>query len=257
MIYNPINPVALDLGIVKIHWYGIMYLLAFLSAYLLAKTRCKKKGIDNKFIEDIIFYGAMGVIIGGRVGYMLFYNFTTFINEPLSLFYLQQGGMSFHGGLIGVIIAMLLFSKKYNKTFFQIMDFVAPLVPIGLGFGRIGNFINSELWGKVTNSQFGIGVYDATNKLIIRYPSQLYEALLEGLLLFMILWVFSAKSRPTKAISALFLIFYGIFRFMIEFVRSPDAHIGYLAFNWFTMGQLLSIPMIVYGIYLLFSAYKK
>ncbi len=249
MTYPNINPIALDLGFIKIYWYGIMYLLAFFSAYLLANHRTKQLNNWNKQqVEDMVFYGAIGVVFGGRIGYMLFYNFSVFLSDPLSIFALQDGGMSFHGGLLGVLLGMALFNRKYNKTFFSTMDFVAPLVPLGLGFGRIGNFINSELWGKVTTSQFGMYVQEQG---VVRYPSQLYEAFLEGLVLFVVLWIFSEKPRAPMTISALFLILYGLFRFVIEFVRVPDVQLGYLAFDWLTMGQLLSLPMIMFGVYLL------
>ncbi|NYT26531.1 MAG: prolipoprotein diacylglyceryl transferase [Candidatus Thiodubiliella endoseptemdiera] len=252
MIYPNINPIALDLGFVQIYWYGIMYLLAFLSAYLLANYRAKQLNSWNKQqIEDLIFYGAIGVVAGGRLGYILFYNLGAFIADPLSIFALQNGGMSFHGGFIGVASAMWLFNRKYNKTFFTTVDFVVPLVPLGLGFGRMGNFINGELWGKITTSPFGMFIQEQG---VARYPSQLYEAFLEGLVLFVVLWVFSSKSRTPMTTSALFLILYGLFRFIIEFVRVPDIQLGYLAFEWLTMGQLLSLPMIVLGAFLLLKA---
>ena len=255
MIYPNINPIALDLGFVQIYWYGLMYLMAFLAAYLLANYRAKKSDDWNvQQIEDLIFYGAIGVVVGGRLGYMLFYNLPNFLSDPLSVFSIQGGGMSFHGGFLGVLLAMYLFNRKYDKTFFTTMDFVAPLVPLGLGFGRLGNFINGELWGKVTTSPLGMYIQDQG---VSRYPSQLYEAFLEGLVLFIILWVFSAKPRSLMSVSALFLIFYGIFRFIIEFVRVPDVQLGYLAFDWLTMGQLLSLPMVVLGIYLLFKAKEQ
>ena len=255
MIYPNINPIALDLGFVQIYWYGLMYLMAFLAAYLLANYRAKKSDDWNvQQIEDLIFYGAIGVVVGGRLGYMLFYNLPNFLSDPLSVFSIQGGGMSFHGGFLGVLLAMYLFNRKYDKTFFTTMDFVAPLVPLGLGFGRMGNFINGELWGKITSSPWGMYIQDQG---VSRYPSQLYEAFLEGLVLFIILWIFSNKSRPLMSVSALFLIFYGIFRFIIEFVRVPDVQLGYLAFDWLTMGQLLSLPMVVLGIYLLFKAKEQ
>ena len=255
MNYPDINPIAIDLGFVQIYWYGFMYLLAFIIAYLLANSRAKKSNTWNaKQIEDMIFYGAIGVVLGGRLGYMLFYNLPSFIADPLIILSVQDGGMSFHGGFLGVLLAMFLFNKKYNKSFFITMDFVAPLVPLGLGFGRIGNFINGELWGAPTDSV--LGMYIASEG-ISRYPSQLYEATLEGLVLFLILWIYSKKPRPLMSISALFLIYYGAFRFIIEFVRMPDAHIGYIAFDWLTMGQALSAPMIVFGVYLLYRANKR
>lgn len=254
MIYPTINPVAIDFGFVQIYWYGLMYLGAFIAAYTLASYRTKR--FDNwnaQQIEDLIFYGAIGVIVGGRLGYMLFYNLPIFLSDPLSIFAIQGGGMSFHGGFLGVLLAMFLFNRKYDKSFFITMDFVAPLVPLGLGFGRLGNFINGELWGKITTSNWGMYIQEQG---VSRYPSQLYEAFLEGLVLFIILWMYSAKPREKMSVSALFLIFYGLFRFIIEFVRVPDAQLGYLAFGWLTMGQLLSLPMIILGIYLIFKAKK-
>jgi phosphatidylglycerol:prolipoprotein diacylglycerol transferase len=249
MIYPNINPIALDLGFVQVYWYGIMYLLAFLSAYLLANHRAKQlNNWHSQQIEDLIFYGAIGVVIGGRLGYMVFYNLDVFVVDPLSIFALQNGGMSFHGGFLGVALAMILFNRKYDKTFFSTIDFVVPLVPLGLGFGRLGNFINGELWGKITNSPLGMFIQEQG---VSRHPSQLYEAFLEGLVLFVVLWVFSKKPRPAMATSALFLILYGLFRFIIEFVRVPDIQLGYLAFGWLTMGQILSLPMIILGVYLL------
>jgi phosphatidylglycerol---prolipoprotein diacylglyceryl transferase len=255
MIYPDINPIALNLGFAQIYWYGLMYLVAFLAAYLLANYRAKyTDNWNSQQVEDLIFYGAIGVIVGGRIGYMLFYNFPVFIADPLSIFAIQGGGMSFHGGFLGVLLAMVLFNRKYNKTFFVTMDFVAPLVPLGLGFGRLGNFINGELWGKVTTSPMGMYIQEQG---VSRFPSQLYEALLEGLVLFIILWVYSQKPRAPMSVSALFLIFYGVFRFIIEFVRVPDVQLGYLAFDWLTMGQLLSLPMIILGVYLFYKANKQ
>ena len=205
-------------------------------------------------LEDLIFYGAIGVVLGGRLGYMFFYNLSDFISNPAIIFEIQNGGMSFHGGLLGVIISMVLFNRKYKRDFFITMDFVAPLVPLGLGFGRIGNFINGELWGKVSSSSYAMFI---PQENISRYPTQLYEAFLEGLILFVILWLYSSKERSRMSTSALFLIFYGLFRFIIEFVREPDQHIGYLAFDWITMGQVLSFPMILLGVYLFMKSNKN
>ena len=256
MKYIVIDPVIFDLGFVKIYWYGVMYLLAFLAAYLLAKYRAKSSQKWNeRQADDLIFYGALGAVLGGRLGYLIFYNFTIFISNPLTFFNFQNGGMSFHGGFLGVLIAMLLFNKKSKFSFFETTDFIAPLVPLGLAFGRVGNYINGELWGKVTTSAFGIYAPDQSGQWAQRYPTQLYEALLEGVVLFFILWLFSKKNQPVMATSALFLIFYGTFRFIIEFIRVPDSHIGYLALNWLTMGQLLSLPMILVGLYLFYKSY--
>ena len=257
MKYIVIDPVIADLGFVKVYWYGVMYLLAFLSAYLLARYRIKSELLWNtKHVDDLIFYGALGAVLGGRLGYLLFYNWPVFISNPLTFFNFQNGGMSFHGGFLGVLLAMVIFNKKYQFTFFQTTDFIAPLIPLGLGFGRIGNYINGELWGRVTDSSWGILAPDQSGLWEKRFPTQLYEAFLEGFVLFCILWLFSNKKPQVMATSSLFLIFYGIFRFIIEFVRAPDSHIGYLAFDWLTMGQLLSIPMIFIGIYLLIKSYR-
>ena len=258
MKYIVIDPVIADLGFVKVYWYGVMYLLAFLSSYLLAKYRCKFSEVWNvKHVDDLIFYGALGAVLGGRLGYLLFYNWSIFISNPLTFFNFQNGGMSFHGGFLGVLLAMMLFNKKHDFSFFQTTDFIAPLVPLGLGFGRIGNYINGELWGRVTESSWGILAPDQSGLWERRFPTQLYEAFLEGLVLFFILWLFSRKKSPLMSISALFLIFYGTFRFIIEFVRAPDSHIGYLAFEWLTMGQILSIPMLIFGVFILFKSYRK
>jgi len=253
--YPEIDPVALALGPLKIHWYGLMYLIGFVSAWYLGRIKAKKIGWDPEQIDDLIFYGAMGVVLGGRFGYVLFYNFSAFADNPLILFKIWQGGMSFHGGLLGVLVAMFLFGKKYKHGFFEMTDFVAPLVPIGLGAGRIGNFINGELWGKPTDSAFGMLIPGLGN--MPRHPSQLYEAALEGLVLFILLWIYSIKPKPTMAVSGLFLIGYGAFRFVVEFVRLPDAHIGYLAFGWLTMGQILTVPMLLLGAFLMMKAYQK
>lgn len=257
MNYIQIDPIALDLGFIQIHWYGLMYLLAFVTAFLLAKARHHILGVDKKSIENLIFYGALGVVLGGRIGYILFYQFTHFLADPLILLKIWQGGMSFHGGFIGVLVAMMLFAKKNKKTFFQITDFIAPFVPLGLGFGRIANYINGELWGKITTSSWGVYAPNEYGQWINRYPSQLYEAFLEGLVLFIILWLYSQKKRPVMAVSAVFLIGYGLFRFLVEFIRTPDVHIGYLAWGWLTMGQVLSIPMIIIGFIFLIYSYQK
>ena len=255
MKYIVIDPVIFDLGIVKVYWYGVMYLLAFTSVYLLANIRVKTNtDWTRKQVEDLIFYGALGAVLGGRLGYLIFYNLPSFAANPLIFFDFQGGGMSFHGGFIGVLVAALLFNRKAQKTFFETMDFVAPLVPLGLAFGRIGNYINAELWGKITTSALGVYGPDQSGEWAIRYPSQLYEGLLEGVVLFAVLWIYTKKPRPIVTTSAIFLSLYGLFRFIIEFVRVPDIQLGYLAFGWLTMGQLLSLPMIVIGAYLFYKA---
>lgn len=257
LTYPNIDPVALALGPIKIHWYGLMYLVGFVTVWWLGRLRAKvpDSGWNEQQISDLVFYGALGAILGGRIGYILFYNFSTYLAEPLSILKVWQGGMSFHGGLLGVLIAMWLYGRANHKSFFQITDFIAPLVPIGLGAGRIGNFINGELWGKVSDVPWAM-VFPGAGDLP-RHPSQLYQAFLEGILLFIILWLYSRKPRPTMAVSGLFLICYGAFRFAVEFVRTPDQQLGYLAFNWLTMGQVLSLPMILIGIGLMWRAYAS
>lgn len=240
-----------------IYWYGLAYLAAFISAWLLARYRAKQKGSGwtTEQVDDLLFYGGLGVILGGRLGYILFYNFSEFISDPSILIAIRGGGMSFHGGLLGVMVALWLFKRKVNKSYFMVGDFVAPLVPLGLGFGRIGNFINAELWGAPTTLPWGM-IFPAAGPEP-RHPTPLYEAFLEGAVLFAILWWFSSKPRPVMAVSGLFAIGYGIFRFLVEFVRLPDAHIGYLAWGWLTMGQLLSLPLIVVGIVLMLRSNNK
>lgn len=257
LTYPDIDPVALSLGPLKIHWYGIMYLVGFAAAWWLGHVRARQPYTPFKpeQVADLIFYGALGAVIGGRLGYILFYDFANYAQHPLDILKVWQGGMSFHGGLIGVLVAMWLYSRKLKLAFFQVTDFLAPLVPVGLGAGRIGNFINGELWGKTTDLPWGM-VFPHAGPLP-RHPSQLYEALLEGVALFVILWLYSAKPRPTAAVSGLFLICYGAFRFIIEFGRQPDAHIGYLAYGWLTMGQLLSLPMVIAGAILMLWAHKR
>lgn len=257
LTYPEIDPVAISLGPLDIRWYGLMYLFGFASGYFLLARRANKPNSvwTQEQVSDLIFYGALGVILGGRIGYILFYNFSAFLDDPLILFYLWKGGMSFHGGFLGVIITVWLYGRRINKTPFEILDFGAPIVPIGLGAGRIGNFIGGELWGRVTEGPWGM-VFP-TGGPLPRHPSQLYQFALEGVALFCILWFFSSKPRPKYAVSGMFSLWYGIFRFTVEFVRQPDAHIGFVAFNWLTMGQILSLPMIGVGIGLLVYAYRR
>lgn len=257
LTYPNIDPVALDLGFLKIHWYGLMYLLAFACAYGLATYRAKQRdGWNADMVSDLVFYGAMGVILGGRVGYVLFYQFDRFLAEPLWLFKVWDGGMSFHGGFIGVMLAMVYFAKRYQKTTFQTLDFIAPCVPTGLMFGRIGNFIGGELWGRpVIDPTYPFAMVFPYVDELPRHPSQLYQALGEGLILFIVLWWFSSKPRPRMAVSALFLIGYGIARFTVEFFREPDN--GQLFIAWMSKGQFLTIPMIVIGLWMLWYSYHR
>ena len=247
-----IDPVAFSIGPIQVHWYGLMYLVGFLGGYWLGVYRAKStEEWDKKLVSDLLFYIAVGVILGGRLGYVLFYKFSYYLQHPLEIFFVWQGGMSFHGGLLGVLVALYLFGRNTDKTFFDVTDFVAPLVPLGLGFGRIGNFINQELWGRATDLPFAMVFPRTDPTLTPRHPSMLYEAVLEGAVLFLILWWFSSKPRQTGAISGMFLVCYGVFRFLVEFVREPDTYLGYLAWDWVTMGQILSAPMIVFGLWLL------
>ncbi len=265
--YPDIDPVIFSIGPLSIHWYGFMYLAGFGVSWLLMRLRADRIGLEQnpQRIDDLLFYGALGVIVGGRVGYVLFYGMSEFLSNPLYLFKIWDGGMSFHGGLIGVLLAMWLFGRSAGHRFFELTDFIAPMVPVGLFAGRIGNFINGELWGRAADLPWAVQVpcvrfADACGGVSTGFsaplhPSQLYEAGLEGLLLFLILWIYSLRPRPMMAISGLFLFCYGLFRFAVEFVRMPDAHIGYLAFDWFTMGQLLTLPMLVAGLVLISMAY--
>ncbi|OPX54269.1 phosphatidylglycerol:prolipoprotein diacylglycerol transferase [Oceanospirillum multiglobuliferum] len=244
--YPEIDPIALALGPIKIHWYGVMYLIGFAGAWWLGKRRAARLGWSDEQVSDLIFYGAMGVVLGGRFGYVFFYNFDRFLAEPLWLFKVWEGGMSFHGGLLGVILAMFFFAKKVNASIFTVTDFIAPMVPIGLGAGRLGNFIGGELWGRPTDLPWGM-VFPHVDQLA-RHPSQLYQFALEGVALFVILnWL--DQRRPARfVVSGVFLLCYGSFRFLMEFARQPDAHLGFIAFDWLTMGQLLSLPMLLLGL---------
>jgi phosphatidylglycerol:prolipoprotein diacylglycerol transferase len=273
MIYPDIDPVAVALGPIKVHWYGLMYLVGMLGGWALARWRIRhgNSSWTAAQIDDLLFYCAVGVVLGGRLGYILFYGFNDWLADPMRILRVWEGGMSFHGGFLGVLAAMWLYQRKYGKSFFELTDFIAPYITIGLFTGRLGNFINGELWGKPTDLPWAmqmrcddfislcrskLGLAAGTEWTPPLHPNQLYEALGEGLLLFIILWWYSSTTRPRMAVSALFLMGYGLFRFLIEFVRMPDAHLGYLAGGWLTMGQLLSLPMIIIGIILMMTAYR-
>jgi phosphatidylglycerol:prolipoprotein diacylglycerol transferase len=274
MVFPDFDPVALQIGPVAIRWYGLMYLAGFATAWWLGRRRAARPGavITPNQMDDLLFYAALGVIVGGRVGYILFYNADAWIDDPLRILRVWEGGMSFHGGFLGVLLAMWLYGRKVGQPFFSLTDFIAPLVPLGLMAGRLGNFINGELWGAPSTVPWAMQVSCRSNfglcfdKLQLPpatlltpplHPSQLYQAALEGLLLFVLLWWFSARPRPRMAVSGLFLVGYGLFRLLAELVRLPDAHIGYLAFDWLTMGQLLSLPMLLAGAVMLALAYRN
>ena len=252
MIHS-IDPIFISIGKFHIYWYGIMYLIAFISAWYLGNIYIKKDiiCISKEQFSDLIFYCFLGVLFGGRFGYCLFYKLQTTFENPLSIFYIWEGGMSFHGGFLGVIISIIYFCKKYSINFFQISDFITALTPIGLFTGRIGNFINAELWGKP--SEFFWSVIFPKVDNLPRHPTQLYEAFLEGLILFMILNILLIKKAKIITVTSFFLIFYSTFRFLVEFFRVPDAHIGYVAFSLVTMGQILCLPMFFLGIYFLMT----
>jgi phosphatidylglycerol:prolipoprotein diacylglycerol transferase len=275
-VLHDINPIAIPLPFWPhgIHWYGLMYLLGFGIAWWLGNRRIRAgrlPGVDDNGFGDLLFYGMLGVVLGGRIGYVLFYAFDEFLADPMFLLRINEGGMSFHGGLLGVMFAALLWSRSRRLKFFDTMDFLAPLVPPGLGFVRVGNYIGGELWGKLTGGNWGVifprslpasisnlpmdelRQLHASGALDVyaRHPSQLYEAALEGLVMFVVLSIYSRKPRPRYAVSGLFALMYGVFRFVVEFVRVPDAQIGYLAFGWLTMGQLLTLPLIATGLLLL------
>ena len=251
------NPVFISLGPLSIHWYGVMYIIAFGGAWVLASYRrnMKPNQWSTDQISDLVFYGAIGAVVGGRLGSVFFYNFDRFLEDPLWVFRVWEGGMSFHGGLLGVGVALYFYSKSLRKGFWETIDFIVPFVPFGLGAGRIGNFIGGELWGRPTDVPWGM-VFPHVDQLP-RHPSQLYEVALEGVALFILLWWFSSKPRPRLAVSGVFALGYGSFRFFIEFFREPDQQIGIIAFEWLTMGQLLSVPMAAGGMLLLFLSYNK
>lgn len=272
--YPQFDPVAISLGPIQIHWYALSYLIGIAivwwhfgyrnrAAGVAVEARGKKHPAKivtpwtEEQLSDLIFYGVLGVILGGRIGYMLFYGADQLLDNPLNLFRIWEGGMSFHGGMLGVFIGMYWFSRKVGKSFFQVSDFVAPGVPIALGCGRIGNFINGELPGRITDVPWAV-IFPGES--IGRHPSSLYQAMLEGPVLFVLLWLFTRKTRPTMATSGMFLLGYGCLRFVSEFLRRPDLHMGdegFIAFNWLTTGQLLSLPMVGIGALFIAWSYRQ
>ena len=257
MQYPSIDPVALSLGPLQIHWYGLMYVFAFAAGWLLGRWRASRPWSrwTAQQVDDYVTWLMIGVILGGRIGYILFYDLAFYLAEPTEILRIWHGGMSFHGGLIGVVLASWLWGRRHGKTLVEMLDFVAPLVPSGLFFGRMGNFINAELWGKVTDSAIGM-VFPGAGPLP-RHPSQLYEAGLEGLLTFVILWAYSSRPRPRGAVAGLFAVLYSLSRMFVEFFRVPDAQIGYLFGGWLTMGQVLCLPLLGAGLWLMFRSRRK
>lgn len=257
MLQHPqFDPVAFQIGPLAVHWYGLMYLVGFFLVWLVGRWRIKQGEVDFTLrdLEDLIFYSVLGVVVGGRLGYVLFYKASDYLTQPLHIFYLWEGGMSFHGGLIGVLVVFYLFARKKGKRFLEVGDFLAPLIPLGLAAGRLGNFINGELWGRPTDMPWGM-VFPHAADNVARHPSQLYEMALEGFVLFALLWWFTRKPRAIGQTSALFLIGYGVLRFLVEFTREPDSHLG--LYGGLSMGQLLSLPMIAAGIFIFVLSAKK
>lgn len=272
------DPIALSLGPLTVHWYGVMYLLAFLSFWWIQSLITARRpwwGWSRENVSDFMFYGMLGVILGGRLGYVFFYGLPTLLEDPLFLIRIWDGGMSFHGGLLGVIAAMAWYGRKSSRSFWQVADFVAPAVPLGLALGRLGNFIGGELWGRISDVPWAMifpaslpggmvppgGLEDAWRQGLLdafaRHPSQLYHAALEGLALFGLLLAYSSRPRPAGAVAGLFLAGYGVFRLLVEFFREPDLHIGFVAGGWLTMGMVLSVPMIILGMVFMWMAYRR
>lgn len=257
VVHPQFDPIAISLGPVAVRWYGLMYVVAFVLFVVLGRIRARRNmltGWRPLDVDDMLFYGVFGVILGGRLGYVLFYKPTYYLAHPLEAFAVWQGGMSFHGGMLGVIVALWLYARTRGKRWLDVTDFVAPLVPLGLAAGRLGNFINGELWGRATNANWGM-VFPQVDA-VPRHPSQLYQFALEGLLLFVILWAYAARPKPMGAVSGLFLAGYGTMRFIAEYAREPDAFLGLLA-GGLSMGQWLSLPMIAIGIAMMAWAYAR
>ncbi|MGE4191762.1 MAG: prolipoprotein diacylglyceryl transferase [Pseudodesulfovibrio sp.] len=251
------DPIMISIGPLHLRWYGMMYVFGILSGWLLGRYRATKpwNKMTPPLMDDFITWAILGVVLGGRLGYVLFYNPSYFLSEPLKIFAVWEGGMSFHGGCLGVLLACWLFGRAHDMSFTEVGDFVSPLVPPGLFFGRLGNFINGELWGRYTDLPWAMRFPDAGG--LPRHPSQLYEAALEGAVLFAVVWWYSAKPRPKGCVGALFLLGYGTFRFIVEFAREPDRQLGFVALDWMSMGQVLCLPMILFGAGWMLWAYRK
>jgi len=259
LTYPGFDPVALSFHGLKVRWYGLMYVIGFLAAWWLGRRRAARP--DSTWtpleVDDLVFYAVFGVILGGRIGWLVFYGQQALADDPSYWYKIWQGGMSFHGGLIGVLVALLVLARRHKRAFGDVLDFTAPLPTLGIAAGRIGNFINGELWGKETTVPWGFAVRGSDGVVRVLHPSQLYEGALEGLALFAILWWFTSRPRPRWAPAGLFLLCYGSFRILIEFVRVPDEQLGYLAGDWLTMGISLSLPMVLAGLALLGYAYHR
>ena len=254
--YPEFDPVLVSIGPLSIHWYALSYLVGISLVWWSLGRRAKARGLawNDEQISDMIFYGMLGVILGGRIGYVVFYGWQNLVQDPLSLFRVWEGGMSFHGGMLGVLFAMYLYGRRLGRGFFAVTDFIAPSVPIALGCGRIGNFINGELPGRVTDMPWA-AIYPG--EVVGRHPSSLYQAFAEGVVLFAVLWLFSRRPRPPVTTSGMFLIAYGLLRLTTEFFRTPDSQLMFVAFDWMTMGQLLSLPMVVLGLGFIYYGYQQ
>lgn len=258
LTYPEIDPVAVALGPLQIHWYGLTYLAGLAFAWALAAKRSRRpySPLAREQVDDLLFYAALGVVLGGRMGYAVFYGGERLARDPSWLLRVWEGGMSFHGGMLGVIIATFWYARRQKIAFGPLLDFVAPLAPLGLALGRLGNFIGQELWGRAADVPWAM-VFPRDPLQIARHPSQLYQFALEGILLFVILFWFSSRQRPTWVVSGVFALGYGLLRFAAEFFREPDAHLGIQAFGWMTRGQILCVPMILLGLYMLWFAYGR
>jgi phosphatidylglycerol:prolipoprotein diacylglycerol transferase len=257
LTFPNIDPVAVAIGPLKIRWYALTYIVGFAAAWWLGTRRAARPGSGwtKEQVADLVTNGMLGAILGGRIGYILFYNFDAFLANPAMIIRIWEGGMSFHGGFLGVVIATTLFARSTGKSIMDVFDFVAPITPIGLGAGRLGNFINGELWGRATDVPWAMIFPDDPTRLA-RHPSQLYQFFLEGVVLFILIWWYSSKPRPRLAVSGLFLLGYGLQRFVVEFFREPDAIPGLMLFDWMSRGQQLSLPMIAAGVIILVMAHK-
>ena len=260
LIHPQFDPIAFSVGPLAVRWYGLMYLVGFVLFLLLGRVRAKDawRGMCRQELDDLLFYGVIGVILGGRLGYVLFYKPGYYLENPLEALMIWHGGMASHGGIIGVIVVMWLFARSRGKSFLRVADFVVPLVPLGLAAGRIGNFINGELWGRPANPELWpwAMIFPQAGDNVPRHPSQLYQFALEGVLLFVILWLFSRRERPAGVVGSAFLIGYGVLRFIAEFGREPDSFLGLLAAK-LSMGQWLSVPMILIGAALMVHFYRS